>query len=183
MTGTRSGITTFLDGVACLTMLRACAFSFTIISVLAVLLTGCSGSDTTTFPLEQKAPRLVSQDFAPAGKSVGDVVSFAAPVSRDGKVVGLVIGALTTAILPDEGLLAEEVEQRIALLVFRLGPDDTISVLSDSVYPVDQREMKPGDPHVRAVVGGTGEYIGARGQVTTTRNSNGTYVHEFELLK
>ena len=183
MTCTRSGITTFLDGVACRPILRACAFSFTIISVLAVMLTGCSGSDTTTFTLEQKAPRLVSQDFAPAGKSVGDVVSFAPPVSRDGKVVGLVIGALTTAILPDEGLLAEEVEQRIALVVFRLGPDDTISVLSDSVYPVDQREMKPGDPHVRAVVGGTGEYIGARGQVTTTRNSNGTYIHEFELLK
>ena len=37
-------------------------------------------------------------------------------------------------------------------------------------------------PQVRAVIGGTGKYIGASGQVTTIRNQNGSYVHTVELL-
>jgi hypothetical protein len=32
------------------------------------------------------------------------------------------------------------------------------------------------------VVGGTGDFMGARGQVATTRNDDGSYRHEFTLL-
>jgi hypothetical protein len=34
-----------------------------------------------------------------------------------------------------------------------------------------------------AVVGGTGKYIGARGQMVTTRRDDGTYRHVLTLLK
>ena len=43
-------------------------------------------------------------------------------------------------------------------------------------------EMTPSAPQLRAVVGGTGSYMGARGQVATTHDADGTYRHEFTLL-
>jgi hypothetical protein len=42
--------------------------------------------------------------------------------------------------------------------------------------------MAAGAAQLRAVVGGTGDFIGARGQVATTRNDDGSYRHEFTLL-
>ena len=42
--------------------------------------------------------------------------------------------------------------------------------------------MAANTEQVRAVIGGTGTYIGARGQVTTVRNDDGSYEHSFELL-
>ena len=38
-------------------------------------------------------------------------------------------------------------------------------------------------PQVRAVVGGTGDYFAARGQVTTVRHKDGSYDHTIELAK
>ena len=43
-------------------------------------------------------------------------------------------------------------------------------------------EFKKQIPQVRAVIGGTGDYMGARGQLTTTRNEDGTYEHLIELM-
>jgi hypothetical protein len=40
-------------------------------------------------------------------------------------------------------------------------------------------EMAASLPQLRVVAGGTGSFIGARGQLTTTRISDGTYRHEF----
>ena len=37
-------------------------------------------------------------------------------------------------------------------------------------------------PQLRAVAGGTGDFIGARGQVMTTRNADDTYRDEFTLI-
>jgi alpha-D-ribose 1-methylphosphonate 5-triphosphate synthase subunit PhnG len=42
--------------------------------------------------------------------------------------------------------------------------------------------MEPGVGQVRAVIGGTGDYIGATGQITTTRNDDGSYDHVVELI-
>jgi hypothetical protein len=41
--------------------------------------------------------------------------------------------------------------------------------------------MKLGIPQKNAVVGGTGKYKGVRGEVTTTRNEDGTYTHIFDI--
>jgi len=34
-----------------------------------------------------------------------------------------------------------------------------------------------------AILGGTGKYMGARGEVTSTRNADGSYTQAFTLLK
>ena len=43
-------------------------------------------------------------------------------------------------------------------------------------------EMAHGNEQVRAVIGGTGTFIGARGEVVTVRHEGGTYDHHFVLL-
>ncbi|MCP4382221.1 MAG: dirigent protein, partial [Hyphomicrobiales bacterium] len=58
----------------------------------------------------------------------------------------------------------------------------SLVVAGESVYAREATEMDADRPQIRAVVGGTGRFLGARGQVTTTRNADGTYEHVFELL-
>jgi len=40
-----------------------------------------------------------------------------------------------------------------------------------------------GQAHVRAILGGTGKFMGARGQLISTRNTDGSYKQVFTLLK
>ena len=55
-------------------------------------------------------------------------------------------------------------------------------IAGTAAYPADQAEMAPDSPHVRAVIGGTGRFIGARGQMVTTRREAGHYEHTFTLV-
>jgi hypothetical protein len=50
-------------------------------------------------------------------------------------------------------------------------------------YPPTAGEFDAGQPVVRAILGGTGKYMGARGQLTSTRNPDGSYTQVFTLLK
>ena len=68
-------------------------------------------------------------------------------------------------------------------VVFDLGSGDSIVVAGGSVYAKATTEMNSDMPQRRAVIGGTGKFLGARGQVTTTRKGDGTYEHRFELLE
>jgi hypothetical protein len=50
-------------------------------------------------------------------------------------------------------------------------------------YPPTAGEFDAGRPVVRAILGGTGKYMGARGQLASTRNADGSYTQVFTLLK
>ena len=63
-----------------------------------------------------------------------------------------------------------------------LGEGNSLVVAGRSVYKSKNQEIEPGVAQVRAVIGGTGLYIGAAGQVTTTRNADGSYDHVVELV-
>jgi hypothetical protein len=52
-----------------------------------------------------------------------------------------------------------------------------------SYYPVNQERMQLNKPSTIAIVGGTGKFIGAGGQVTTTRMPDGRYKHLIELVR
>lgn len=54
--------------------------------------------------------------------------------------------------------------------------------LGESIYRGESVEMSADLPQRRAVAGGTGDFIGARGQVMTTRNADDTYRDEFTLI-
>jgi hypothetical protein len=63
------------------------------------------------------------------------------------------------------------------------GGQDQIIVLGAVDYPPTTAEFKSDQPVVRAILGGTGRYMGARGQLTSTRKKDGSYTQAFTLLK
>jgi hypothetical protein len=155
--------------------------------VIGAAVAGCSTSPSTVeFTLVQGTPDLTSIRVGdrPAGSNGhGDLLAFDAPVSRDGEVVGDVSGLLTTVGLPAAtGTGRDALEERFGTLVFRFNDTDTIVVSGSSIYPPAQVEMAQDRPQLRAVLGGTGAYIAAAGEVETVRNADGTYSHRFTLL-
>jgi len=135
--------------------------------------------ERTEFTVHQDNPALATVDLGYAGKSHGDMLAFEATISTEDGVEGLLSGILITVALPRGQSVFED---RIGNLVFKFGDSDSLVVAGGSVYPQDETEMATNQPQVRAVIGGTGKYIGARGEVTTTRNDDGTYDHAFKLI-
>lgn len=54
--------------------------------------------------------------------------------------------------------------------------------IGDALYAVSAGEMVVDASQVRAITGRTGWFIGARGQITTTRRDAGHYDHKIELI-
>ncbi|MEY4628551.1 MAG: hypothetical protein RLZZ595_877 [Bacteroidota bacterium] len=50
-------------------------------------------------------------------------------------------------------------------------------------YIKGERLIKTGTGQTSVIVGGTGKYKGISGQLTTTRNDDGTYLHVFDVKK
>jgi hypothetical protein len=75
------------------------------------------------------------------------------------------------------------VEQRITQLFF-ISNDRQHQIVVAGVpdYPVNGAEFEADHPVVRAVLGGTGAFIGARGQLTSIRHPAGGYTQTFALL-
>jgi hypothetical protein len=97
-------------------------------------------------------------------------------------VIGEVFGSKTLVKLatgPNPNL-----EQRATLLIstFR-NREDQIVVTGVPDYPSNGAEFNGGQPVLRAILGGTGKYIGVRGQLTSTRSANGSYTQVFTLLR
>jgi hypothetical protein len=136
---------------------------------------------TQTLKFHQELPDLTHIDLDKEGASHGDLLAFDAVVTSDNGMKGKVSGFIMTVDIPQKD--REIFQDRIVQIVFDLGETNTIVVGGRSVYPhLDKSEMKKNEPQYRAVVGGTGTFMGARGQVITTRNDDGTYEHLIELM-
>lgn len=96
-----------------------------------------------------------------------------------GKNAGYLTGSIVTDDILDIG---DPGEYRHRNLTFTL-PGGQILAKGNSFYPLDQVQLEFDESAVIAVIGGTGKYLGARGEVKTIRKANGTYRHEFTLLK
>jgi hypothetical protein len=137
-------------------------------------------AERQAFVILQEAPDLNAVDLDVGGPSHGDLLAFEARITHDDGRAGTLRGILITVDLPEPG--GDVHEDRIGQLLFDLGEGDSLVVAGGSVYPHQSVEMAPDNAQVRAVIGGTGAFIGARGQVTTIRDADGTYEHRFELL-
>jgi hypothetical protein len=162
------------------------------VGVAALLISGfiaaCSPHSTNpsmeTFTIYEDAPTLTPLDLGPPGNSPGDAYYFSAPLhsSPGGPVTGEVFGSKTLVKLA--GLANPNSEKRATLLLFTFsGGQDQIIAFGAIDYPPTAAEFDPGQPVVRPILGGTGRYMGARGQLTSTRNKNGSYTQVFTLLK
>jgi hypothetical protein len=102
--------------------------------------------------------------------------------SAGGQITGEVFGSKTLIKLATEP--NPNVEKRGTLLFFTFGAgQDQIVVFGITDYSPTAGEFAAGKPFVRPVLGGTGKYMGARGQVTSTRNADGWYTQVFTLIK
>ena len=158
--------------------------SLTALVVLLALAVGggvagfASGSGVQTIHVLATPGKVVYLDFPPKGKSPGDlyVVSAALLDPNTHKVIGRVRGT-QTHIETESGM--ETVQ---AMLTFELGSGNEIIIGGLSAYPLNQPPgLIKGKTVVRAILGGTGKYDGARGEEFSTRLRNGGYDHVFKL--
>jgi hypothetical protein len=97
-------------------------------------------------------------------------------------VIGEVFGSKTLMKLATDA--NPNLEQRATLLSFTFNDrQDQIIALGVTDYSPTAGEFDVEKPQARAVLGGTGKYMGARGQLTSKRNADGTYTQVFTLLK
>ena len=76
----------------------------------------------------------------------------------------------------------EDREERMLTAVFDL-PSGQISVLGVSYYTEGDELLPEGEPVTRSIVGGTGDYVGIDGEVTTVRNADGSYTHTLTIIR
>lgn len=154
--------------------------------LLCLLFAGCAGgSKNMNFKLtaseEDVKKGLVStEDVGEKGNSPGDLVEFYGAVNRDGKKTGHVTGLIVTADMPNAVVGVPNRKEGMSFLSFDLS-DGQIEVTGLGLYPVTDDLLAAEEPTVRAVIGGTKAYFGARGQLTTTKKRDGSWVYEFDI--
>ena len=136
-------------------------------------------ADKRTFKLHQDKPVLSQLDLGVAGTSHGDMLAFEAAVSGDNGLTGTMQGLLVTIGIAEGD---DQFEDRTGQIYFDFGNGNSLVVAGHSIYKGNTQEMEASAPQLRAVIGGTGDYIGSTGQITTTRNADGSYDHVVELL-
>src|SRR5437588_9606419 len=153
-----------------------------------VLLVGAAcgghGNGRVSLTLYEDAPTLNPVDVGTPGNSPGDAYYFFANL-RDragGKVTGELYG--TKTLVRPTAADKPDTEQRATTLYFTFGNrQDQIIVAGVPDYPPNIPEFKANGPVLRAVLGGTGKYNGVGGQLTSTRNPDGSYKQVFSLTR
>lgn len=116
----------------------------------------------------------------PLGAGTGEGLTFHAPCAGDG-LAGWMHGYMVTVNPADPGA-GRHHEERVGHVNYDFTGGDSLVVTGAHGINGPDLQMAEGYPQVRAVIGGTGQFIGARGQVTTTRLASGQYEHRFDLL-
>ncbi|MFL6553512.1 MAG: hypothetical protein ACJ8KF_08210 [Chthoniobacterales bacterium] len=154
----------------------------------SVLITACgahsSNQSSENFTVYEDTPKMSLLDLGAPGNSLGDVYHFSAPLhsERGGPVTGEVIGSKTLVKVATDA--NPNLERRATLLFFTFADrKDQIIAFGVADYTPSAPEFDAGQPAVRAILGGTGKYMGVRGQVISTRNADGSYTQVFTLLK
>jgi hypothetical protein len=137
---------------------------------------------TTQFTIHQDAPTITAVDGP--GENLGDALYFHADLRlvANGDVVGHVFGV--KRVIRNATEAEPGIEQRITHLYFAsLDRQHQVIVAGVVDYPPDSTEFEPGRPVSRVLLGGTGDFIGVRGQLTSTRLPAGGYTQVFTVLE
>jgi len=149
----------------------------------ALATAGCGSDDDEPkdFTLIQEKPEIVEVKRGGRGVSKGDQFHFEARMNDEkGEAGGLVLGELTVTGLPGRFGRPKGLQINRSELIFRLDGGD-IMALGLSEYASAGWKLAADEPTTRAIIGGTGDYAGARGELVTTRKDDGTYEQEFKF--
>lgn len=146
---------------------------------LFVALSPAPAKASEIIDIVQGKPQVVHIDLGAGGASHGDLMAFEAPFTGENGVVGVINGITFTIDVPDG---KDRLFDRFGNILLNFGEGSSLVVGGGAVYSLGAGEMEPDTPQVRAIIGGTGRFIGARGQITTIRCSAGHYEHRIELL-
>lgn len=148
-----------------------------LVLALTALIAAPAHADTT------QVVRVYHQAVTPisvTGTGVGTVRTFFIPIAVDGKAADnqYLTGTLTT--------LAEKVSNGLELrgsnLIFVFGAEENQLVVGGvSLYPPAGATLAPGQRTVRPVLGGSGIYAGARGQVVSVNMGPSGWTHTFRI--
>ena len=152
---------------------------FVAAAVLWALVTGHAQA-TETFTILQDKPNIIDKSNEGTGPTHGDILVFEATFKGDNGTKGIIMGVVHTVRVPSG--TDRPLYDRIDNIVADFGGEDTLVVLGLTKYPKTPGQIISGMPMVRAITGGTGRFLGARGQVTTIRREDGTYQHVIILL-
>ena len=142
---------------------------------------GCGSSEefeSETLTFDSPSIEISVDDKPPKDASRGDSRAFNSPLlDEDGEEVGRLDGTVLVTDVGKQG--SEDVEYRAGTIQFTL---DDGSIVASGVYVAPVGETYPAEGGVsRPIVGGTDEYLNARGQVTQTPLGDGGYRSELEL--
>ncbi len=114
-----------------------------------------------------------------AGSGLGDSTFYKANLKKGSKDFGTLSGRINTFDIADGDA---DFEIRLRQLVFDL-PGGQIVAMGSSTYATgpDFIPLQVGVATTIAIVGGTGEYFGATGELVTTRRADGTFKQVIRL--
>jgi hypothetical protein len=154
----------------------------------SIVIAGCGQHSTNrlteTFTVYEDAPKMSLLDLGAPGNSLGDIYHFSASLHSkpNGPVIGELIDSKTLVKIATEP--NPNLERRATLMFFTFGDHkDQIIAFGVADYSPTAPEFEAGQAVVRAITGGTGKYMGARGQLESMRNADGSYAQTFDLIK
>jgi hypothetical protein len=99
---------------------------------------------------------------------------------KSGNKVGILVGQ--QEVFDVDLSINDEEEMRMRTLVFHLNSGHQIIAQGLSIYRAGENKFKPGKLFTIAIIGGTGKYIGVRGELVTLLRADGTYRHKFRFM-
>ena len=141
---------------------------------------GLALANTTLTITHGPTPAPTLLDMGELGDSVGDVRIWRFSAKSSDNQAVMMDWLMTTTGHAEH---TTELESRITLSVVSFDDEgkDTIQLQGVGLYPITGSTLKSDVTLERAVRGGTGQYSGAGGSVTSTHLTDGSWQHVFNL--
>lgn len=163
-------------------MVRLCTLSTLALVAFALTTAGCGGSSDafhkSNLTLVEKPISIYIEDNAKKGPSIGDQRTFHQELLfSDGKHAGTFDGSTTNS--DETGGGSGGLETRVGLIQYTLSGGN---IVVGGVYSASPGVVVPKGGVTRAVIGGTGKYLGASGQVIQSPLPSGNIKNVITLL-
>ncbi len=151
-----------------------------IVSIGLVTAVGVTPAVASEKPITVRVYHQAVNPIAVNGTGIGAVRTFFIPIAVNGTAANgqYLAGTLTTL----DTAMPSGQELRSSNLTFVLGAEkDQMVVGGISLYPQAGATLADGQTTIRPVIGGSGKYSGARGQVVSTNLGANGWTHVFKV--